>query len=498
VSCMLSFILLLVPLGHSFDGDVPSGFPVNECDCLVEFSGAGEILDFIGSKELVPVLLANLVGLEPGASAQMRTMLKDPRVSSLLVDRSVLGMQVHGELNDFEWIAWVPIQNGSITQIISDLKPVRNVDRLVIPRLNISVARCGDGMLLASEPPGSLRTQALAMIGRGFESLPWADEDAPLKVTFTNDDLGRGLWFGQPGASRFALRMNEEDLQVSYSGWARDGMPKKPCCERLLDLAVLERMPKDVIGVFVELPDTELMPGTVFLQDLLPYVVDPERSDERWSRRMVVLGEMSSTEGLTVPTLAIAIESDGPGSTLRRQDISVLAALNSLRNRLGSKAGLQHLPKLQELPETGPRTIYARALFEPTLAGHPFLKDFSINWCRAKGVTEWELYATCPNLTSQLSGFFEDLPGDTQCVSASHVGRINSRKLSEHFLSLIAMAPEFVNALELPGFKAGVSLLYELVRRTEVIDWVVSIPDNGRVDATITLRPKRESGGSVE
>jgi hypothetical protein len=60
------------------------------------------------------------------------------------------------------------------------------------------------------------------------------------------------------------------------------------------------------------------------------------------------------------------------------------------------------------------------------------------------------------------------------------------------------MAPEFVNALELPGFKAGVSLLYELVRRTEVIDWVVSIPDNGRVDATITLRPKRESGGSVE
>ena len=64
--------------------------------------------------------------------------------------------------------------------------------------------------------------------------------------------------------------MNEEDLQVSYSGWARDGMPKKPCCERLLDLAVLERMPKDVIGVFVELPDTELMPGTVFLQDLLP------------------------------------------------------------------------------------------------------------------------------------------------------------------------------------------------------------------------------------
>jgi hypothetical protein len=257
-------------------------------------------------------------------------------------------------------------------------------------------------------------------------------------------------------------------------------------------------MPKDVIGVFVELPDTDVMPGAGFLQNLLPYVVDPERSDERWSRRMVVLGEMDSSDGITVPTLAIAIESDGPGSTLRRQDISVLAALNSLRNRLGSKAGLQHLPKLQELPELGPRTIYARALFEPVLAGNPFLKDISINWCRTQGVTDWELYATCPNLTSQLSGFFQRLPGEAQCVSASHVGRLNTRKVSEHFLSLLQMAPEFVSALELPRFKAGVSLAYELFRRTELIEWFVAIPENGRVEATINVWPDDESGSRVE
>ncbi len=498
MSCVLSVILFLLPLGPSVDADVPSGFPVNECDCLIEFDDAGEIVNFTGTEELVPALLENLIGLPPHAAVQMRSLLADALLSSLLTRRSVFGMVNDGTGGDFEWIAWVPMEKSSFAELIPRLKPVRKVDRLVVPRINVSLSRCGDGMLLASEPPGSLRTQALAMIGSGVEPLPWSGSGDPLEITYRNDDRAAGLWFGEPGASRLGLRIEDKNLEVRYSGWSRDGLPKKPCCERLLDLAVLEGLPKDLIGVFVELPDTQIMPGAGFLQNLLPYMVDSERSDERWSRRVVVLGEMTSADGMAVPALAIAIESDGPGSTLRRQDISVLAALNSLRNRLGSQAGLQHLPKLRELPDAGQRTIYARALFDPVMAGHPFLKDFSINWCRASGVTDWELYATCPTLTSNLSGFFMGLSGSTRCVSASHVGRINSSKLSEHFSSLIQTAPEFVNALELPGFTAGVSLLYQLVRETDLIDWVVSIPDDGRVEATITVWPKEESEQSVD
>ena len=498
MSWFVLVILSLLPFGHSLKRDVPSGFPVNDCDCLIEFNAAGGVINFVGSETLMPVLLESMAGIESGSSEQLRTLLNDPRVSSRILKRSVTGLRKVDSDTELEWIVWIPIEPDEIAELIPELRPVRKVDRLVIPRIDVSMARCGSGMLLASEPPGFLRTQALAMIGSGSDSLPWAASDAPLQVTFKNDDLGTGLWFGRPGASRVLMRTFDDGVQLEYSGWTRDGMPRKPCCERLLDLSVLDKMPKDLIGVFVELPDSEFLPGAGFLQDLLPYVVDSERSDERWSRRMVVLGEMTSGEGAVVPTLAIAIESDGPGSTLRRQDISVLAALNSLRNRLGSKAGLQHLPKLQELPKSGPRTIYARAMFDPVMAGHPFLKDFSINWCRAKGVTDWELYATCPALTSQLSGFFQELPATTQCVSASHVGRVNSRKLANHFLSLKETAPDFVNGLELSGFKAGLSIVYDLLKRTESIDWVVSIPDNGRVEATVTILPRQESGVSVD
>lgn len=498
MSWFVLVILSLVPLGHPFERDVPSGFPVNDCDCLIEFDAAGAVVDFVGPETLMPVVLENLVGIEPGGSAQLVTLLNDPRVSSRILKRSVVGLRKLGSGNQLEWIVWVPIEPDEIARLIPELRPVRKVDRLVIPGIDVSMARCGSGMLLASEPPASLRTQALAMIGSGSESLPWAASDASLEVTFKNDDLGTGLWFGRPGASRVSMRTFEEGMQLEYSGWTRGGIPRKPCCERLLDLSVLDRMPKDLIGVFVELPDSPVLPGAEFLENLLPFVVDSERSDERWSRRMVVLGEMTSGDGASVPTLALAIESDGPGSTLRRQDISVLAALNSLRNRLGSKAGLQHLPKLKELPKSGPRTIYARAMFDPVMAGHPFLKDISINWCRTKGVTDWELYATCPALTSQLSVFFQELPTTTQCVSASHVGRINSRRLADHFLSLREIAPEFVNGLGLPGFKAGLSILYDLLERTEEIDWVVSIPDNGRVEATVTILPRKEGDTSVD
>tara|TARA_B100001059_G_scaffold236075_1_gene284551 strand:+ start:1212 stop:2708 length:1497 start_codon:yes stop_codon:yes gene_type:complete len=498
VSWFVLVILSLVPFGHPLDRDVPSGFPVNDCDCLIEFNAAAGVVDFVGSKTLMPILLETLVGMKPGGSGQLRALLDDPRVSSRIFKRSVVGLRKPGSENELEWIAWVPIGPDGIAGLMSELRPVRKVDRLVIPRINVSVARSGSGMLLASEPPGSLRTQALAMIGSGSESLPWATSDAPLQVTFRNDDFGTGLWFGRPGASRVSMRPLDQGVQLEYSGWTRDGMPRKPCCERLLDLSVLDKMPKNLIGVFVELPDSQVLPGAGFLEELFPYVVDSERSDERWSRRMVVLGEMTSGDETTVPTLAVAIESDGPGSTLRRQDISVLAALNSLRNRLGSKAGLQHLPKLNELPKSGPRTIYARAMFDPVMAGHPFLKDISINWCRTKGATDWELYATCPSLTSQLSGFFQELPATTQCVSASHVGRINSRKLAEHLLSLRELAPEFVNGLEIPLFKAGVGIAYDLLKKTETIDWVVSIPGNGRVEATVTILPRQEDGIQVD
>ena len=498
MSCLVLVILLVMPFGNSVETDPPRGFPVNDCDCLIEFSSADGLSSLMGSETLIPIVLEAMAGVDASTSAKLRDILDDPLVSPWIMQRSVIGIRDGTRPGEHEWIAWIPLEKSEIVDLIPELRPVRKVDRLVIPKVDVSMARCGDGMLLASEPPGSLRTQALAMIGSGSEPLPWAGSDAPLQVTFRNDDVGTGLWFDQPGASRVLVRDIDGGVQVEYSGWSRDGTPRKPCCERLLDLSVLEGMPRDLMGVFVELPDTKILPGTGFLENLLPYVVDSERSDERWSRRMVVLGEMEGGEGVAVPTLAIAIESDGPGSTLKRQDISVLAALNSLRNRLGSKAGLQHLPKLQELPESGPRTIYARAMFEPALTGHPFLRDFSINWCRTKGETDWEIYATCPSLTSQLSESFQTIPPDTRCVRASHVGKINCRMLAGHLEALDAMGPEFVTALELQGFHSGIGILHDLFTKTEMIDWVVTIPDDGRVDAVVTILPREESDRSGE
>ena len=498
MSCLVFVILLVMSFGRSVDGDLPRGFPVNDCDCLVEFKNAERLTSLRGSESLIPIVLEAMAGIDGPTSSKLSEILQDPRVSPWIMQRSVFGIREDRRTAEFEWIAWIPIEKSEVVELIPALRPVREVDRLVIPKVDVSMARCGDGILLASEPPGSLRTQALAMIGAGSESLPWAGADAPLQITYRNDDVGTGLWFGQPGASRVLASDADGGVQVEYSGWSRDGRPVKPCCDRLLDLSVLEGMPKDLMGVFVELPDAKILPGTVFLENLLPYVVDSERSDERWSRRMVVLGEMAGGGEFMVPTLAVAIESDGPGSTLMRQDISVLAALNSLRNRLGSKAGLQHLPKLQELPESGTRTIYARAMFEPVLAGHPFLGDFSINWCRTDGETDWEIYATCPALTSQLSECFHALPTAARCVSASHVGRINTRKLSGHLEALDAMGSDFVSALDLDQIKSGMNTLQDLFKKTEMIDWQVTIPEDGRVDAVVTILPREESGRSDE
>ena len=225
MSCLVFVILLVMSFGRSVDGDL-AWLSVNDCDCLVEFKNAERLTSLRGSESLIPIVLEAMAGIDGPTSSKLSEIFQDPRVSPWIMQRSVFGIREDRRTAEFEWIAWIPIEKSEVVELIPALRPVREVDRLVIPKVDVSMARCGDGILLASEPPGSLRTQALAMIGAGSESLPWAGADAPLQITYRNDDVGTGLWFGQPGASRVLASDADGGVQVEYSGWSRDGRPE--------------------------------------------------------------------------------------------------------------------------------------------------------------------------------------------------------------------------------------------------------------------------------
>jgi hypothetical protein len=262
-------------------------------------------------------------------------------------------------------------------------------------------------------------------------------------------------------------------------------------------VALLDRMPSGTIAVFLEHADAKILPGVDFLGWLFPQLIEPEPSDERWSRRLVVVGETPVTVGgLRLPSIAIAVEADGPGASARRQDLAVLAALNSLRNRLGSKAGLQHLPRLGDLPENGIRTVYARALLDPALGGHPIAREISINWCVTEGPSSWHLYATCPVLAEQIAGRLSAPTRELSCVNAAHVGRIDARRAARHLRSWGPMAQQFVGRDRSEDFHTGVDLIANLLSEVDSIDWTISVPDSRSLDASIRIWLRTDDGAS--
>ena len=70
------------------------------------------------------------------------------------------------------------------------------------------------------------------------------------------------------------------------------------------------------------------------------------------------------------------------------------------------------------------------------------------------------------------------------------MGRINARKLSTSRRSILGS--DFVSALDLDQIKSGMNTLQDLFKKTEMIDWQVTIPEDGRVDAVVTILPREE------
>ena len=254
----------------------------------------------------------------------------------------------------------------------------------------------------------------------------------------------------------------------------------------------MERLGDDSVAVIVEHADTRFLPGFDLVEKLLPHMMQPERSDERWTRRLIVLGRAGAESDATVPAIAVAIEADGPGASSLRQDVSVLASLNSLRNRLGVKAGLQHLPRLSDLPENGPRTVYARALMEPVFGGNSLSRQISINWCQAKGDSNWQLYATCPQLSASVQKALSSPSSSLQCVRAAHAGHIHAENAARMVRSLIPLAHEFSSEDRVEPFRVGLALLFNFLWQSSEIQWGVEIPDTRTLVANVRIWPRKD------
>ena len=129
------------------------------------------------------------------------------------------------------------------------------------------------------------------------------------------------------GASSIAAELVDGSLRVEYRGRFLAGPIIPPRAQRALDIEVLRRLPSQVIAAMVEHTDAGIIPGEGLISRLLPYLVEPEPSDELRTRRLVVISEDEvggrSEDGLRLPAIAVAIEVDGPGATARRQDLQL-------------------------------------------------------------------------------------------------------------------------------------------------------------------------------
>ncbi|MEE2681009.1 MAG: hypothetical protein VX641_01420 [Planctomycetota bacterium] len=496
--CILNLLICtLISPSHPKDLALEVSFPVEECDCVISYREASKLLDFFGDEQALGFALAITLGLDQSAIPALNGQLKQTVVVQKLLRRGVFGIRaVDDEPNGSEWVAWISASEQDSRGMIAALRPILEVNRLLVTA-GVSVSECNGGLLLASEPPGRLRQRALESIRppkQPGESLPKVDGATdPLVISFRHGD-GLGVNSGETGVSRVRVRGQDGVVDLNYEGWFEPHTFEPPCCNRKLDVEIMERLPDDVVGVVVEHADARVLPGSDLIGRLLPNMVEPERSDERWTRRVVVLGHSGGGLEGAVPAVAVAIETDGPGATALRQDVSVLASLNSLRNRLGVKAGLQHLPRLSDLPEGGQRTVYARALMEPVLGGNSLSREISINWCQARGDSNWQLYATCPQLSASIHGALAEPAQSLKCVKAAHAGRLNSVGAATMVRSLIPLAGEFASEDRVGALRVGLALLFDFLWRSSEVEWIVDIPDHRTVRANVLIHPREVPG----
>jgi hypothetical protein len=474
--------------------DLPAGFPAAHCDCVIELDSAAPLLENQGFDHA----LIDMMGLIGGG--EVERLLGEPALRipgtlhDCLISGSSIGARATEDSDEIEWVVWIDPPRGhqdDLRKVIQQLSPVRGLGGLVVPDLGISLVELNGGLLLCSEPPGKLRELAIKGISSGIGSKrrparKAIDRDAPLIVTFTHDEpLG--------GNSCLAASRVQETLEIEYRGRFKDGPLVPPGVKRRLDIEVLERLPEDVILAVVEHSDADIIPGEDVIFRLLPYLADPELPDERRSRRLVVVSEAPQDPGLPddlrMPALAVAIEVDGPGASSRRQDLKVLASLNNLRNRLGGRAGLQHLPKPDSFPEDGTRTIFTRALFDAALEGHPLARCVSVNWCQTAGDTCWQLYATTPELAEAVASSLEASSDDVSCLAASHAGRLDADRAVQHLVSWLSMGGVFAGNDRASEFSIGIKSLSGAMESFSSIEWSITIPDRNEVDALIRLQP---------
>jgi hypothetical protein len=493
---LLILLLALTSVDSATSEDLAStvSFPVEACDCVISYQEASELLDFFGDEQALGFALAITLGVHQNEIPMFHGRLKQFSVVQKLLRRGVFGVRVReDDSNDIEWVAWLSSGPQESRELIAALRPILQVNRMLVSS-GISITECNGGLLLASEPPGALKQAALNSISDPFSGSSEPEDvtkAAPLVVSFRHAD-GLGVSHGETGVSRVSVSRTDGSVGINYQGWFEKETFSPPCCNRKLDVEIMERLGDDSIAVIVEHADTRFLPGFDLVEKLLPHMMQPERSDERWTRRLIVLGRSGEESDADVPAIAVAIEADGPGASSLRQDVSVLASLNSLRNRLGVKAGLQHLPRLSDLPEDGPRTVYARALMEPVFGGNPLSRHISINWCQAKGDSNWQLYATCPQLSASVQRALATPSSSLQCVRVAHAGQIHAENAARMVRSLIPIAHEFSSEDRVEPFRVGLALLFNFLWQSSEIQWGVEIPDTRTLVANVRIWPRKD------
>ena len=486
--CMLS-----LEAAVAVQSDGLEGFPYDACDCVIEFNRSEPLFEDADRSSSLAGLIELLGGLEVATLLDESVLEGPASIRQALLSGGVIGTRSDPVKGAFEWVALIPEGPGqadAMHDIVSHIKPVLGSDRFMAPELGLSITPVENGVLISSEPSGRLRALVLSGLSEPVESeIPEArrilPSEAGLVVT-----MRHGPPFG--GSSACAVFLSEGDLRLEYRGRFANGPDMPSPSQEALDVEVLERLPDTVIAAMIEHVDASFLPGEEVISRLLPYLVEPERSDERRTRRLVVVAEAgfgAMNDGLRLPAVAVAIEVDGPGATARRQDLQVLASLNNLRNRLGTRAGLQHLPNSDQLPEDGTRTIYTEALLDSALSGHPMARCVSVNWCHADGESCWQLYATTPELAGIVERCLKSEPGVLQCVRAHHAGRLDAASAVTHVRSWGAMADAFVGREYMTEFEGAIDVLTEALDGIDSLEWTLSIPDEDAIDASIVLRP---------
>ena len=471
----------------------PANLPYEHSDCFVRFTDAEALLGSFDSDEFLGQLFGLLGGPDAAQMFGCACFADDSGLRSALEKGGIFLAEYRDQEQPSDWVAWVDLESDvERGRLLKELNPVLESDRFVVPELSISLHQTDEGLLVSPEPPGALLGHALAgghADAKAFVFKHAAPTDAPMSAWFRNAaDIG--------GTSVVSMRRLNGFLEISFEARALTDPIVSSTDSRNLDVEVLDRLPDDIIMAMVEHTAVDLIPGERVISSLLPYLIEPEPSDERRARRLVVVSEtaLAGQESVRLPAVAVAIEVDGPGASSRRQDLQVLASLNSLRNRLGAKAGLQHLPTPDEFEKDGARTIYTKALFGPAFEGHPMAECLSVNWCQTSGDARWQLYATNQTLANQLTECLSHAPEHATCVDASHAGRLDADRAVDHVRTWGNLANVFIGEAGTKDFSMALDLFAGLLRNVDYVDWEIVVPEARSVNAVIRLHGSHEAG----